>query len=147
MFDHKRFKREVSDLLDQFDSGALDRAWEITCGLMEVVAKVDKRDDESLAASRQAAWLDFYRCWNDEQATYTYWGMYEEMRHSVREKAEELEHHIIDIGRSCDGRKPSKSKARKNKSGKKTSTATRKSRQKEPRLRATGHPHLRVVES
>lgn len=137
MFDHKRFKREVADLLDVFESGALDRAWEVTCGLMEVIAKVDKRDDESLDTARRAAWLDLYRCWNDEKATYTYWGMYEEMRHSVRERGDELESHIIDIGKSCT----------KSKSRKKTPTKTRKSRQKEPRLRDTGHPHLRVVES
>lgn len=131
MFDHKRFKREVSDLLDHFDEGALDRAWEITCGLMEVVAKVDRRDDESLEDSRRSAWLDLYRCWNDEQATYTYWGMYEEMRHAVQERADELEWHIVDIGKSCLTTKTKKQRRRK---------------QKEPSLRKTAHAHLSVVE-
>ena len=137
MFDHKRFKSEITDLLEVFDSGALDRAWEVACGLMEVLAKVDRRDGDSLENSRRAAWLDFYRCWNDEKVTFSYWGVYEEMRHSVRGRAEELESHIIDIGKSCT----------QSKSRKKTPTKTRKSRQKEPRLRDTGHPHLRVVES
>jgi hypothetical protein len=132
-FDYKRFKREVTDLLDHFDDGALDRAWEITCGLMETVAKVDRREDESLEDSRRSAWLDLYRCWNDEQATYTYWGMYEEMRHAVKERADELEWHIVDIGKSCLTTKAKNKKQR----GKK---------QKEPTLRRTAHAHLSVVE-
>lgn len=132
-FDYKRFKREVTDLLDHFDSGALDRAWDITCGLMEVAAKVDKREDETLEASRREAWLDLYRAFDDQPATFTYWGMYEEMCHAVKGRADELEKHIVDIGKSCMGKT-------------KTKTKTKTRNRQGPTLRKTAHSHLSVVE-
>jgi hypothetical protein len=133
MFDHKRFKREVSDLLDVFDSGALDRAWDVTCGLVEVVAKVDKRDDETLEQSRQSAWLDLYRAFDDQPATYTYWGMYEEMCYAVRERGDELEKRIVEVGESCLTKKPKR--------------RAKAVKPKGPTLRETAHAHLRIVES
>jgi len=133
-FDHKRFKSEVADLLDIFESGALDRAWDITCGLMDVTAKVDKRDDETMEEARQDAWKDLYRAFADEGATYTYWGMYEEMRHAVKDRADELESYVVDIGKSC---MKDKTKAKPKR---------RRRKQEKPSLRATQHPHLSVVE-
>jgi hypothetical protein len=138
MFDYKQFKRNVSTLLDGFDCEDVDRAWEIACGTMEVIAKVDKRDDESLDNARKLAWRDFYWAFKDKTVTYTYWGLYEEMLYAAMDRGEEMESRICAIGDLCVKGKP--------KTKKKTQPKKRE-RQKEPTLRKTRHSHLRVVES
>jgi hypothetical protein len=138
MFDYKQFKRNVSTLLDGFDCEDVDRAWEIACGTMEVIAKVDKRDDESLDNARKLAWRDFYWAFKDKTVTYTYWGLYEEILYAAMPRGEEMESRICNIGDLCVKGKP--------KTKKKTQPKKRE-RQQEPTLRKTRHPHLRVVES
>lgn len=142
MFDHKQFKRNVSTLLDTFDCEDVDRAWEIACGTVEVIAKVDKRDDETLDNARKLAWRDFYWAFKDKTVTYTYWGLYEEMLYAAMARGEEMESRICAIGDLCvKAKTKTKTKTRKKTQPKK------RERQQEPTLRQTKHSHLRVVES
>jgi len=133
-FDHNKFQRELANLLDKYESSGLDRAWEIAKRYMKVVGEVDKRDDETLASSIRHAWFDLWLMFKGEDATFTYWGIYEEMRHGVGDRADELDADVIAIGESCmKGSKP----ARKRRKA---------APQKGPRLRDTAHPHLKVVQ-
>ena len=133
-FDHNKFKRQVADLLDKYESPGLDRAWEIAKGYMKVVATVDRRDDETLASSTRHAWFDLWQMFCGVDATFTYWGMYEEMRHSVGdERADDLTADIVAIGESCM-------------KGSKTPRSRRSASQPQPKLKNTQHPHLKVVQ-
>jgi len=145
-FDYKRFERDVTALLEVYESGALDRAWGVVCGMIEVVSHVDGEHYDSHEESVRAAWSDFHKLFaEDGKGTYTFFGMYMEMVHAVRERGSELEADIFDIGMKC--RRPKKRKrssAKKRKTAPKAETKTAPETAK-PQMRPTKHPHLQVV--
>lgn len=134
------FRKAVEEYIDERDNAQFDRAWEIVQACLEAHVKVDKRDDETAAQARTLVWRDWWQCFESEPASFSLWGLYEEFLlvaeqtggESEREKCQDI---IANIGRQADGKKKRRRAAPKRKKGK----------QKEPNLRDTKYPHLKVV--
>ena len=144
-FDHHAFQIQLEAALfehatDDDDEGRILRAWELTQAFMEVHACVDEEDGETHEASLRRAWYDLWRCFAGDDATWTYWGIYEELRHACRPgDADALDAQIATLGEACT--RPSKKGKKANKAKK-----AKKAKAKKPSHRATRVPYLTIVD-
>lgn len=139
-FKDAAFRSAVEDVVDHYDDAQFDRAWEVVQACLEAHVKVDRREDETAAQARALVWRDWWQCFIGEPASFSLWGLFEEFLlvaeqiggESERERCKTI---IGNIGHQADGSK------RKRKSTPKRT----KGKQKEPNLRDTKYPHLKVV--
>ena len=146
-FDHLAFQVQLEEALfdyatDDDAEGRILRAWELTQAFMEVHACVDEEEGETHEASLRRAWFDLWRSFAGDPATWTYWGIYEELRHACRPDDEDaFDAQIATLGEACA--RPSK----KAKGGQKTKKAKKaKTKAKKPSHRATRVPYLTIVD-
>ena len=111
-FDHHAFQIGLEELLFDFatndkEEGRILRAWELAQAFMEVHACVDETEEQTHEQALRHAWYDLWRIFAGDKATYLYWGIYEELRHSCRpHDADLLDARVASLGQDCT--RPSK---------------------------------------
>ena len=155
-FDHLAFQLQLEEVLFNFatneeEEGRILRAWELTQAFMEVHACVDETDEQTHEEALRHAWYDLWQAFAGDKATYLYWGIYEELRHSCRpHDADLLDAEVVSLGEAClrsskkgGGRKKSSPRRRK----KPTSTGGKGTKGGSgPRRRPTRVPFLTLVD-
>ena len=149
-FQHNAFQIQMEEILfeyavDEEAEGRILRAWELAQAMMEVHACVDRLDGQTHEASLQHSWFDLWAAFAGKDATYMYWGLYEEIQHSCRPAdSDDLDAQITELGERCFGRK--KAVATMPKKSAKKSGSKKKAGKKGSQLRATRAPHLHLVD-
>jgi hypothetical protein len=138
------FKRSIESLVASYDDPQVDRAWEVVKVCLEAQVKVDRRDDETLAQARTLMWRDWWLCFLAKPASFALWGLYEEFllpfeQAHGEEERDRIQETVAALGRAADGKKPARKR--------KTTSKKPKAKQKEPTLRETKYPHLKVVKN
>lgn len=123
-FDDERFFLEVNafveELEETLDTGLLDRAWQITLGTVQVHAEVDVDLDEgeTLEKAESLVWYDLWQAFESEPATFTLWGLYEELLLACGEHRDRFSDFLCAAGRRAFEAPPEKKKTRKTRSKK-----------------------------
>lgn len=91
----------IEQLGEELDDEQLDRAWQITLGCVEIHAQVDfdEEEDETLEHAESLVWHDLWQAFESEPATFTLWGLHEELLLACGDEAHRLKAFIQEAGR------------------------------------------------
>jgi len=91
----------IEQLGEELEAEQLDRAWQITLGCVEIHAQVDfdEEEDETLEHAESLVWHDLWQAFESEPATFTLWGLREELLLACGDDAHRLEAFIQEAGR------------------------------------------------
>lgn len=80
MFNHKIFKAQMGRWVYQFDDPDFTRTWNLVVGVLQVHADLDRGENQSPTAALSEIWSEFADAYEEQPATYTVAGVYEEFK-------------------------------------------------------------------